>query len=215
MLFRKITSFSLLVLWLCSCQSTSRDASSQEGDEAGMSLNKTNTSPAGADTSTVSRNAVEQDWLLSPGVGAGQTRLGQSSESAMQRLGPPDDGDAATMHTVQVWYADHQTKSGHSLAIYTVRDPGNDPAARITELRVNSPRFQTERGIGVGSSLAKIQSDFQLEKGRRYHDKGPAYTLYDDSAAGVAFEIDASDTCRAIVIHRVGKPFAGSYLSFP
>ncbi len=156
MLGSKIILLCLLVLLLGSCQSSTQDTSIRKANEQVADPIKSEASSAAGDTTPIPSEAIESDWLLSPGKGAGQTQLGQTSESVKNRLGPADVGDAAMMHAVQVWYANHQTKSGHSLAIFTARDPGNDPAARITQLRVNSPRFQTKQGVGVGSSLSDL-----------------------------------------------------------
>ena len=157
--------------------------------------------------------AVAADWLIVPGKSVGQTALGQTSEEVTKRLGPADAGDAAMMHAVSVWYAGGKAKTGNSVAIFTVRDAGNDPAARIKQIRVNSPRFRTASGVGPGSTLAQIKAYFSLTPTNRYTEIDKAYTLF-DSDAGIGFEVDDNDVCTSVIIHAAGEAFSGTYLNF-
>lgn len=207
----KIIALGLLYLLFCACQNANDQSTGGLSTDTTSVVRMEDT----AANAAPEQNKVAADWLLVPGKSAGQTKLQEASESVMQRLGPPDGGDAAMMHAVSVWYADSKTKSGHTLSIFIVRDAGNDPAARIIQVRVNSPRFRTGLDIGTGTPLTEIERQFQVKKVKEIADKGPAYTLYDDSAAGIAFEIDAAGKCQAVIIHEIGKPFAGSYLTFP
>ncbi|MPR34592.1 hypothetical protein [Salmonirosea aquatica] len=216
MLHLKLAPLGIVLMLLGSaCQGPAENKNTGTPEVSVPSADSVSTAPARDTGDSYSQKSPNPDWLLKAGKGAGQTQLQATSESVVERLGPPDDGDAAMMHAVMVWYADSTLKTGHSLAIFTARDPGNDPAARITEIRVNSPRFETSEGIRVGTPLADIVKRFQIQKVKEYNEKGRSYTLYDDKAAGIAFEIDAEDRCQAVIIHIAGKPFVGSYLTFP
>lgn len=210
-----ILACCLSMLTLSACQNNNQETNNQEMGRQTTDSNLTAHPELTNPGTTPKQGAVTAKWLLVPGKSAGATTLRETSASVTQRLGPADGGDAATMHTVSVWYADSGTKSGHTLSVFTVRDAGNDPAARVTQIRVNSPRFQTRQGVGSGTSLAKIERLFQVKKVKEVTDKGPTYTLYDDSEAGIAFEINGVGACQGVIIHEVGKPFAGSYLTFP
>ena len=110
------------------------------------SSENTNNSPAGIDISSITGKDVVTnkpdtnndntttiaDWLLIPGVSAGQTRLNENADSVYQRLGKPDGGDAAMMKAIAVWYAHHDT-TDNSIAIYTSKNTDTPVVERIMQ----------------------------------------------------------------------------------
>ncbi len=155
------------------------------------------------DTPFVNNNEVKGDWLLIPGVSAGQTQVGENAERVFKAFGKPDAGDAAMQKAMAVWYRNHHVNS-YSTAIYTVRDTGDRPMARIQQIRITSPAFKTKEGIGTTSSLADIEARFVLQKKDTYQDAGRSYTIY-NSEEGIAFEVGPDKKCVAIIIHQAGN----------
>jgi hypothetical protein len=156
--------------------------------------------------------SVSADWLLIPGVSAGQTRLNEDADSVYQRLGTPDGNDAAMMKAVAIWYAHHDT-TGNSIAIYTSTNTDTPIVARIKQIRVTSPVFKTADGIHTTSSLQEIKNHFPVQQTETYKDAGAGYAVY-DSKQGIAFEINPDSVCAAIVIHKAGVINEGTYLKF-
>ena len=155
---------------------------------------------------------VSDAWLLVPGQSAGLTRLNENAETVYKKLGDPDGGDAAMQKAVAIWYTNHDS-TNHSVAIYTAREPGVDPVARIRQIRITSPSFKTAEGVGPGSSLAQIQAAFNVKETEQYKDEGIAYKVY-DSPKGIAFETGPGGGCVAVVIHEAGVTGQGTYLKF-
>ena len=166
------------------------------------------------DTSNTNKSIVsDKDWLLLPGISAGQTKIGEDADSIYVRLGKPDGGDAAMMKAVAIWYSHHDT-TDNSIAIYTQRGTDSGAVARVLQIRITSPLFKTGEGIGTASSLHEIQKAFAVKKTEEYADAGKNYIVY-DSKKGIAFEIDAKqNNCVAIVIHKAGVIGEGTYLKF-
>ncbi len=158
-------------------------------------------------------HAIDPDWLIVPGKSAGKTEIGATLKETTARLGKPDAGDAAMQHYVSVWYSNKGEKTGNSVAVLSVRDAGNDPEARIKQIRVNSPQFRTAGGIGRGSTLDQIKAQFSITPTNRYTELDKAYTLF-DSDAGIGFEVEDSAGCTSIIVHRANEPFSGTYLDF-
>jgi len=146
---------------------------------------------------------------LVPGTSVGAVNLGDADSLIHQQLGRPDHQDAAMGKAVLIWYAD--TAGEYPLSIFTARDMGNDETARIQQVRVTSPTFETADAIRVGSTLTDIRSRYQVKALETYAHAGETYTVY-DADAGIAFEVGPDDRCVAIIIHRADAG-ASSYLA--
>jgi hypothetical protein len=154
----------------------------------------------------------EKDWALIPGQAAGKTLLNEDAAQAIKTLGPADGGDAAMQKSVMIWYNNHDT-TANSIAVYTARDTGDAPLARIKQIRVTSRRFKTSEGIHTSSTLTEIKQKFEVSLRETYKDEGETYQVY-SSKKGIAFETDAQGNCVAIIIFDAGKPLPGTYLKF-
>jgi len=149
------------------------------------------------------KTAVNQELLLLPGISAGKVKLGQDAKEIYAKLGKADAGDASMQKSVSIWYKNHDQES-YSTSIYTVRDTGDNPAAKIQQVRVTSPEFKTEEGIGVSSTLELIQQKYSVTKLTGITDGGRELVIY-DSMAGIAFETDIKGICKAVIIHRANE----------
>jgi len=172
------------------------------------SQNKT-TTPV---TNTIDSASREGDWLLEPGIAAGKTTINEKADQVYARLGKADGGDAAMGKAIAIWYNNHDS-TAHSIAIYTVRDTGSMPPARIKQIRVTSPAFKTKEGIHPGSTLSEIKKVYQVSRSDTYKSEGENYSVY-SSKKGIAFEINAAGECSSVIIFEAGKPTATTYLKF-
>jgi hypothetical protein len=154
----------------------------------------------------------EGDWLLQPGIAAGKTAINQTADQVYARLGKADGGDAAMGKAIAIWYNNHDS-TAHSIAIYTVRDTGSMPPARVKQIRVTSPTFKTKEGIHAGSTLMEIKKVFQVTRSEAYKSEGENYSVY-SSKQGVAFEINAAGECVSVLIFEAGKPSSTTYQKF-
>jgi hypothetical protein len=164
------------------------------------------------DSIKVSMISVSKNWLLIPGVSAGKTLLNKDSKQAFDLLGKADGGDAAMGKSVSIWYSNHDS-TANSIAIYTVRDTGEAPAALIQQIRVTSSSFKTRQGVHCGSTLTALKKEYEVKETETYTDNGTNYRVF-SSDKGIAFEIDPEDKCVAIIIFNAGKPLPGTYLKF-
>ncbi|WP_069658459.1 hypothetical protein [Arcticibacter eurypsychrophilus] len=174
-----------------------------------VSLKQSDNKTASVDTI---KEFNDQDWLLIPGKSAGKTMLNEDAEEVYKRFGRPDWGDAAMGKSIALWYSNHDSTL-HSVAIYTVRDMGNDPIALVSQIRVTSPLFKTKEVIHTTSNLDAIRKVFKVEKTEDYDDEGKKYTVY-DCKSGISFEMDHHNLCVAIIIHQFGQVGNGTYLKF-
>ncbi|MGV3764441.1 hypothetical protein [Parapedobacter sp.] len=165
---------------------------------------------AGADSSIteIPHAAAPESTALVPGTSAGTFKLGDADSVVHRQLGRPDHSDAAMGKAVQIWYTD--TAEQYPLSLFTARDMGNDETARIQQIRVTSPTFETADSIHVGSALAEIRDTYQLTATETYQQADETYTVY-DAEEGIAFEVGPDDRCVAIIIHPRGAGMS-SYL---
>lgn len=161
---------------------------------------------------SLDRAMQEGDWLLQPGIGAGKTAINEIADQVYARLGKADGGDAAMGKAIAIWYNNHDS-TAHSIAIYTVRDTGSMPPARIKQIRVTSPTFKTKEGIHTGSTLTEIKKVFPVTRSEAYKSEGENYSVY-SSKQGIAFEINAAGECVSVLIFEAGKPSSTTYLKF-
>ena len=161
---------------------------------------------------TLATTNKEADWLLQPGIAAGKTTINETADQVYARLGKADGGDAAMGKAISIWYNNHDS-TAHSIAIYTVRDTGDMPPARIKQIQVTSPSFKTEEGIHPGSTLTEIKKVFPVTRSEAYKSDGENYTVY-SSKQGIAFEINAAGVCTSVIIFESGKQSATTYLKF-
>ncbi|WP_457289509.1 hypothetical protein [Pedobacter sp. UYP24] len=161
-------------------------------------------------TSNAIKTELTQDSLLIPGKSAGLIHIDQDASEVMKIYGKADSGDAAMQKAVAIWYKDHNPKS-YSTAIYTVRDTGSNPPARIRQIRVTAPGFKTAEGLGISSSLDKLSKTYAISKVKPGKDTNKE--IY-DSKTGITFEIDKEKKCTAIIIHESGQALSSTYLPF-
>ncbi|MEC3877994.1 hypothetical protein [Parapedobacter sp. 10938] len=156
----------------------------------------------------VSQAATAERLALVPGTSVGPFKLGDADSLVHQQLGRPDHSNAAMGKAVLIWYAD--TASGYPLSIFTTRDMGNDETARIQQIRVTSPTFETADSIHVGSTLTQIRTAYPVTAIETYSQAGETYTVY-EADDGIAFEVGPDDHCVAIIIHQTDAGMS-SYL---
>lgn len=158
-----------------------------------------------------SLTAGANDWILVPGEAAGHYRLNSDQAEMQRELGRPDAGDGAMQKSVSVWYTNHDT-TNNSVAVYASRDAGNDETSRIQQIRVTAPRFETVRGIRVGTPERDIRSHYEVKDVEQFRAKDGTMSKVLDCEEGIAFEIGADGICDAIIIHAAGAERYGSYL---
>lgn len=136
-----------------------------------------------------------------PGERLGHITLGMNADSLETVLGYPDASDAAMG---KAWLTWNGKNNPSVLNIYTAYKDTTLTQKTVQQIRTTSSFFKTPNGTHVGQSLAQIKQQFPaMAATSTYTEAGAAYTLYDDVAAGIAFEVRAS-TCTGILIHKKG-----------
>ncbi|MCW3463383.1 hypothetical protein [Chitinophaga nivalis] len=164
--------------------------------------------------------AQQKAWLIVPGKSVGQIQLEAPAQS-LEVLGKPDAGDAAMMKAWRIWYSRRKDKtidSAHVLAVFTAMR--TQDTQYVKQIRVTSPRFRTDRKVGAGSTIAAIKKAYpaiKLVKIYESANKARRIWVYDDNAAGIAFETSntrsSKPVCNMVVVHDPGEPAAG-YLDY-
>ena len=198
---KSITALILIGTVFYACSADQNKSTTQQEQTVGDTLT---TSVADTIVTGVNDAIVKGDsLLLVPGKSAGKVSINQDAEEVYILLGKADAGDAAMQKSVAIWYKNHDPKA-YSTSIYTVRDTGNNPPARIKQVRVTSPGFKTKEGIGVSSTLAEIQNKYSVTKLADVTDQGEVLEMY-DNLAGIAFEVNGKGICKAIIIHSANE----------
>jgi hypothetical protein len=192
-MIKSISSLFLLVILFYACS----------GDQSKSTKAQEQTVKDTIATSSADTSGNDQSLLLVPGKSAGKVNIGQNAEEVYVLFGKADAGDAAMQKSVAIWYKNHDPKS-LSTSIYTVRDTGDNPAARIKQVRVTSPKFKTKENIGVSSTLGEIQNKYSVTKLTDVTGRGEVLEMY-DHLAGIAFEVDSKGICKAIIIHSANE----------
>lgn len=156
---------------------------------------------------------VSADKLIIAGKSVGEVALNQPAAAVIAQLGKPDVADAAMGKSMSVWYDGHNKKS-YTTHIYTSTDMGNDDVARVKVVRVSSPSFKTQNRLYAGVLIAEAQKRYHLEQLGTFKLNGSARVLYDDAAAGIAFDADRSGNITGIAIHEPAKSVLNAYTAF-
>ena len=199
-----LLSFSLLF----SCTESQKTTSGASGDQSTQSSNElvavgTGSRPANAPI------VVPADSLIVPGEGLGNIKLDADAAPIMKKFGKPDAGDAAMGKAVATWFEQHDS-TGHALSIFTAKDMGNSPVAKVKQIRVTAPAYKTEQGIGAFSTLTEIQKVFKVRKEKGYQIKQEHIAVYADPS-GIAFEVDKDGRCVGIVVYAKGDLHPDTY----
>lgn len=152
---------------------------------------------------TVAAPAMDSAYLVLPGVAIGNTKINENMEDVIRLLGKPDDGDAAMQKAVAIYY-----KGDNALSILSARDTGENPVARVKQIRVTSPAFKTPDDLHVGTIL----QTGALKKVTTYKAKNNVFTVW-DRGDGVAFEADSAGKCVAVLVYSPEEPYKGAYLN--
>lgn len=163
---------------------------------------------------------ARQPNLILPGRSVGHVRIGAEVPTSL-RSSEFGDGDSAMGRSYGEYRSLHPRGQGraYALGIFTVRKPENGRSP-VGQIRVESPWFMTTNGISTASSLSQIRKRFRHLKVAEVLTQdgtGKQIDVYDDQAAGIAFQIwgkgsQSAGHCAAIFVHRCGQKveFMGS-----
>lgn len=152
---------------------------------------------------TAQAPALDSAYLVLPGVAIGNTKINENMDDVIRLLGKPDDGDAAMQKAVAIYY-----KDDYATSILSARDTGDNPVARVKQIRVTSPAFKTGDDLHVGTVL----QTGALKKVTTYKTKNTVFTVW-DRGDGLAFEADSTGKCVAVLVYAPEEPYKGAYLN--
>jgi hypothetical protein len=148
--------------------------------------------------------ASAQDYDIMPGSHVGKIEIGMSRQAVHNTLGNPTGTYSlrARGYKGEYWFS--SDNSNTLRVIY-------DPAGRVYQVSVTSPRFTTPDGLTTQSSLAEVKSHYKNLRALRLAARGDI-DYYDAVRQGIAFEFTerldahAGQTMRlyAILIHKHG-----------
>jgi len=157
-------------------------------------------SPASTDTGKIKTTTTQ---LIVPGRSIGNIQLGEDVANVSATLGRPDSSDAGMGSSLMVWFARHNPK-GYRISVFAHRNMGakDEIISRIQKILITSPGFKTADGMGVGSPETDIKKSYDLKPTSDYKNKDGKVQVYTDLDKGISFEIDASNKCVGIVVHK-------------
>ena len=219
----------LSLCWLSACNTDQSKTTTPETGSNQTSVlreGELGRPPASAEETAKADETKEQttdiNHLIVPGKSIGLLKLNEQAEVIQKLLGKPDKADAAMGKSLQTWYADTLvSKAGrpvYETDIFFVRNMGSaDESSRAKQIRITSPEFKLERGIGVNTALETIQAQFpEAIKTATYTSPQNRETVsvYHDKNAGIAFEIAKTGKCIGIGIQEAGKSNFEVYTAF-
>lgn len=142
---------------------------------------------------------------LTPGTGAGGTRLGGAQADVRKQLGKP----ARSFPTHGGCSADTWRTDGEEVEVVY-------RSGRAVQIKVTSERFRTRNGLSTASPFAQIRRLHPHLKRTMYlydMETGKGLDYYDDVRQGIAFVFPGptaterdNDHPSALIVHRVGQP---------
>ena len=227
MICKHTSSFLWIFFVLLSCQINPKqsETTTSKNAEPTATADSSQAAPIpdeAANTPAEEAQAVTPAQRIKPGISIGQTTLNMKAEAVNQVLGKGDRSDAAMGKAWSVWYSKPNSSdtARHETTIYFVTNMGGpDEASRVKQIRVTSSFFKTTANLGVGMKLAVIQKAFPNLKAVQTYTSSKikqSVTILDDTAAGIAFEINPQNTCVAVAVHEPQQPVNTTYINlFP
>lgn len=159
-------------------------------------------------TATTTDSSVIKKEII-PGERVGAITIGLNADSVEARLGLPDASDAAMGKAWLTWKGKNNLSV---LNIYTAYKDTTLSVKTVQQIRSTSNFFKTPTGAQVGQSLAQIKQQFPAAVATStYTEDGAPHTLYDDIAAGIAFEI-SDELCKGMIVHKKGERADAIYI---
>lgn len=207
----KILTLLLLTALFSCTQQSSRETGTTKNNMQDIAAADSLAVAAPADSPVV---AVPANRLIVPGKGIGLTSINEPTETAMKNLGKPDEGDAAMGKSMNTWFS--KNNPGYKTQVYSSTQFGsNGDRPLVKSIRITNPFFQTANGLKPGSHYKDILASFNgLLLSGSYKSPQGTVKVYDDTRAGIAFEINEQNTCVGICVHEAGEEAFVQYLPF-
>lgn len=171
---------------------------------------KRNTDKAVVEDKVVSKDVKEipMEKLIVPGKQVGALYLGQDMKEVFATLGNANDGDAAMGSALAIWKKD-------SISVFSSYRDSNMVVKAAKQIAVGSSAYSTAEHIHTGVKLSQLIDAWpRLKLSAVYVNEKSKDTLkiFDDVAAGIAFDIE-NGLCSRIIVHPKDKSVQGTYLS--
>ncbi|PST83504.1 hypothetical protein C7T94_13190 [Pedobacter yulinensis] len=166
---------------------------------------------------SVSVADIPEQKLVVPGAAVGMLDIGTDMQEIFQKLGKPDAGDAAMGRAWSVWYHPDSTSqvNDDELNLFSAYADSGMVKKEVRQIRVTSPEYRTDLGIGVGSPYEEMKKQYPaVREVQRLVNmrRGDTLVVYDDVQQGIAF-----DVCKrrvfALTVHRRSTPMQHGYLT--
>jgi len=206
---------ALLLILITSCSQNPGQQQASSSDSSATITKTTGDTPSATARTGSELAPVPANRLIVPGKSIGLTAIGQTAEETGKNLGRPDDGDAAMGKSLSTWYS--KINPAYKTQVFSAMQMGNEETMpRVKSIRVNNPFFETAGQLKAGSNLKEILAKFPslLLTGSYKSADNHTIKLYDDSEAGIAFEMDDKDICVGINVHIIGEKAFVQYLPF-
>jgi len=201
--------YSLLIFSFYSCNQKPRKGVLRSSNGAVV---QNSIRVSGRDSVTSHAAVSKANDTIVPGKSIGHISLGEKTNEVILAIGQPDSSDAAMGKQMLSWYSKQAKKDKdtavNSIKIFAVTNfGGKDEASRVKQVRITSPFFKTEEGIGCGSTLTFIKTQYRdiRKASASYTDRsGSPVMIYDDIKEGIAFEIGSNTKCVGVTVHQPG-----------
>lgn len=157
---------------------------------------------------------IPDSLLIKPGKAIGNIQLDSNMEALGNRLGRPNQTDAAMGSALYTWFVNNDT-AGYRISTFGHRNFGgaDEAIVHIKKILVTDPRYMTFEGLHAGSGQDSIALLYQLKNSHQNVSGSKKINLFADASKGIAFEIDSlSRKCKAVVVFKPGDS-ASAYIN--
>lgn len=170
-----------------------------------------------ADT-IVSKFTDQEIIRVVAGNSIGDFLLDQEVEDSnlFNRLGEVDSADAAMCKSWSMWYfGDEANEDTQEFDVYAACDADIDMKKSIQVMRLSNVDFELDNGISYGTNLSVLKESYPDAVELTFTDatSDMIIQVYDDVAAGIAFEL-RNDEVRAVIVHAPNQGIENMYMPF-
>lgn len=134
------------------------------------------------------------------------------------RLGEVDSADAAMCKSWSIWYLENKNAPIHpapEFDVYSACDADIDMKKSIQVMRLSEVDFEMDNGISFGANVSVLKESYPEAVELSFTDavSDTIVKVYDDVAAGIAFEL-RNEEIRAVIVHVPNQGIENMYLPF-
>lgn len=209
--------------WLVTCLLVFFAACTNQSQENATDNNATDSADVTASTEVdtiVSKFTDQETIRVVAGNSIGDFLIDQEIEESnlFNRFGEVDSSDAAMCKSWSMWYLENDrevTEATLEFDVYAACDADIDMKKSIQVMRLSNVPFDMDNGISFDTNWSVLKESYPDGVELVYTDalSDAIIKVYDDVAAGIAFEL-RNDKVKAVIVHEPDQAIENMYMPF-